>query len=99
MSEPTLTDAGVSEPTLTDAGVTGNMRQHQGVTVSDDPNYTYDLLKHYYTNNGFEATQQFVRSFESDVVAPAARHVPERVYTTILNCLETNTFWIRFKHN
>ena len=57
-------DAGVAN----DGGVNATQtRVFSGVTLSDDPAYTYDLLKRMYLNSDYGAMQDFVFSFESDV--------------------------------
>ncbi len=57
-------DAGVA-----DAGgaYATQTRVFNGVTLSDDPAYAYDLLKRIFLNSGYWAMQDFVFSFESDV--------------------------------
>jgi hypothetical protein len=56
-------DAGV-----TDAGIAATQsRVFQGVTLSDDPAYVYDLLQRMFLASGYGAMHDFVSSFESDV--------------------------------
>lgn len=63
-------DAGVRDagPAPTDGGAYATQtRVFNGVRLSDDPAYTYDLLKQMFLKSGYGAMQEFVSSFESNV--------------------------------
>jgi hypothetical protein len=65
-----VADAGVGDagPAPTDGGINATRtRVFDGVTLSDDPAYTFELLQRMFLNSGFWAMRDFVDSFESDV--------------------------------
>ena len=64
-------DAGVGDAGPTDAGGVGQITNvFRGETVSDDPVFTYDLLKRMYILSGYGAVEDFVHGFDNEHVLP-----------------------------